>query len=150
MPKHPAPGPPTDAPSPQAAIVTLFRTATRLQQRFAATVEPAGITLQQFNVLRILRGAGTDGLTVTGIGERMIDREPGVTRLIDRLEARGLVTRGRTTTDRRQVIVKITPDGLALTHSLDDSISRLDQAVAGQLTGDERRELIGLLNRLGG
>jgi DNA-binding MarR family transcriptional regulator len=139
----------TTGPTAQEAIVSLFRAAARLRRAFSAAVEPRGVTLQQFNVLRILRGAGGAGLTVTAIGDRMIDREPGVTRLIDRLERRGLVARTRTSPDRRHVVVTITPDGLAVVRSLDRPIEQLDQSVAGGLTPGERQLLITLLERLG-
>src|SRR6185295_1524706 len=93
----------------QEAMLALLRTADQVHRSFARVVEPHGITLQQYNVLRILRGAGDAGLPTLEIGARMIERSPGVTRLIDRLEAKGWVRRERCPHDRRQVLCWITP-----------------------------------------
>ena len=78
-----------------------------------------GITLQQYNVLRILRGAGSDGIATLEIGERMVEQAPGVTRLLDRLEAKRLVRRARCRTDRRQVLCRIEPAGTRLLSDLE-------------------------------
>ena len=80
---------------PKKAWSRLVRTADLVRRVLDAVVEPHGITLQQYNVLRILRGAGAEGLPTLEIGERMIEQAPGVTRLLDRLEAKGLVRRQR-------------------------------------------------------
>ena len=84
------------------AVVGLMRTADLIKRQAAAIVEPHGITLQQFNVLRILRGAGADGLPTLEVADRMIEQTPGVTRLLDRMEAKGLVKSrvGEPTTER--------------------------------------------------
>src|ERR1035437_4343698 len=82
------------------AIVGLLRTADLIRRHAAAVVEPHGITTQQFNVLRILRGAGGDGLPTLEVGARMVEQTPGVTRLLDRLEAKDLVRRQRCPNDR--------------------------------------------------
>ena len=84
------------------AVVGLMRTADLVRRQMTALVEPHGITLQQFNVLRILRGAGDEGLPTLEVAERMIEQTPGVTRLLDRLEAKELVRRQRCPKDRRQ------------------------------------------------
>src|SRR5258706_12493191 len=75
----------------QEAAVALLRTADVIRRLFGAVVEPKGITVQQYNVLRILRGAGEPGLPTLDIAERMIETTPGITRLIDRLETKKLV-----------------------------------------------------------
>src|SRR5229473_5817955 len=96
------------------AIVALLRTADLVRRQVATLVEPHGITPQQYNVLRILRGAGEKGLPTLEIAERMIEQTPGITRLIDRLQTKNLVARERCLTDRRQVFCRITPAGLSL------------------------------------
>src|SRR6266545_2488093 len=99
----------TESPRPsfrtreQEAAVGLLRTTDAIRRHFSAIVEPHGITLQQYNVLRILRGAGKKGLPTLEIAQRMIEQTPGITRLIDRLETKNLVERERGATDRRCV-----------------------------------------------
>ncbi|HZJ72423.1 MAG TPA: MarR family transcriptional regulator, partial [Planctomycetota bacterium] len=89
-------------PSVEAeAVVGLMRTADVVKRGLARVVEPRGLTLQQYNVLRILRGAGPEGLPTLEIAGRMIEQAPGVTRLLDRLEAKNLVQRARCPRDRR-------------------------------------------------
>src|SRR5678810_566276 len=115
----------------QQATLGLLRTADAMKRSLAQVVEPHGVTAQQYNVLRILRGAGPDGLPTLSIGERMIEQTPGVTRLVDRLERKGLVARAPCPKDRRRVFCKITPKGLDLLKELDDPVNRWDiQAVA--------------------
>jgi DNA-binding MarR family transcriptional regulator len=143
------------------AVVTLLATADRLRAGLSAVLEPHGITFQQYNVLRILRGAGQAGLPTLEISARMIEHNPGITRLLDRLEAKALVRRERCPDDRRQVLCYATPlalgvldatDGL-LEHAAADALSRLDRDQVAQLvrlldsirtaassTANERRE----------
>jgi DNA-binding MarR family transcriptional regulator len=124
----------------KAAVLGIIRAADVLRRRGAALFEPYGITLQQFNVLRILRGARPDGLCTLTIAERMIEQAPGITRLIDRLEAKQLVVRVRSAEDRRQVWCRITPAGLRLLARLDEPVAALDrQAVAGLPRADQVR-----------
>src|SRR5436305_2090219 len=93
----------------QEAIVALWVTADRVRRRFADIFAAHGeITMQQYNVLRILRGAGPDGLPTLTIVERMMERTPGITALLDRLEAKGLVGRDHGQEDRRQILRTIT------------------------------------------
>jgi len=106
------------------------------------------LTLQQYNVLRILRGAGSKGLPTLEIGARMIERTPGVTRLIDRMEQKGLVVRERSRDDRRQVMCRITEFGGSLLRKLDRPVDALDDAVLGCLTDAEVAELIQLLDKV--
>lgn len=130
----------------QEAFLALLRTTDLLRRGLAAIVEPHGITLQQYNVLRILRGAGKDGLPTLAIGERMIERAPGVTRLIDRLEQKGLVERTRDGADRRQVTVRIAATGLALLKRLDRPIDALDERLFAALSPAELGTLVRLLD----
>jgi DNA-binding MarR family transcriptional regulator len=89
-------------------VVTLLRRADQLRSLLVQVVEPHGITLQQYNVLRILRGAGAQGLPTLEIAARMIEHSPGITRLLDRLEAKRLVRRRHCPRDRRRVVSQAT------------------------------------------
>ena len=134
----------------KAAVLGIIRAADVLRRRGAALFAPYGITLQQYNVLRILRGARPDGLCTLTIAERMIEQAPGITRLIDRLEAKQLVVRVRSSEDRRQVWCRITPAGLRLLARLDEPVDTLDrQAVAGLARADQMRlaELLQAVHR---
>lgn len=132
----------------QEATLGLLRTADVVRRHMAGLIEPEGITAQQYNVLRILRGAGPEGLPTLEIAERMIEQAPGITRLLDRLEAKRLVHRERCPTDRRQVTCRITSAGLTLLAALDPVVQRADVQLAGGLTQAEQRQLVRLLDRL--
>lgn len=103
----------------QEAFVQFQRAASRLMEDVARLLKPAGLRPTQYNVLRILRGARPDALSCGEITDRMITREPDLTRLLDRLESAGLVSRCRGEHDRRVVRVTITAEGLAVLKSLD-------------------------------
>lgn len=127
-------------------VVSLLRTADQLKRDLACVVEPHGLTLQQFNVLRILRGAGARGLPTLDIAERMIEQAPGITRLLDRLEKKALVRRERCPKDRRQVLVAITPGGLRLLAGLDGPVAEADDALLARLGSRRTVTLIRLLD----
>lgn len=131
----------------QEAAVALMRTADVLRRIVGAIVEPSGITSQQYNVLRILRGSGERGLPTLEIAERMIESTPGITRLIDRLETKKLVARERCLTDRRQVFCHITAAGLSLLTALDRPILDATNTALGILKKTELASLIDLLDR---
>ncbi len=136
-------------PSREAeALVALFRTTDRIHRLIESVVDPHGITLQQYNVLRILRGAGAEGLPTLTIAERMIERAPGITRLIDRLEARGLVERHRSEEDRRQVVCRISDEGLAVLAALDRPVDDADRRAFEALDASELTRFISLLDRV--
>src|SRR5438067_12213601 len=99
-----------------------MRTADVIRRFIGTVIEPHGITSQQYNVLRILRGAGLEGLPTLEIAERMIEQAPGITRLLDRLEAKKLVRRERPSDNRRQVLCYVTKAGLDLVRELDAPI----------------------------
>jgi DNA-binding MarR family transcriptional regulator len=128
------------------AAVSLLRTADLVRRTFQGVLEPFDLTLQQYNVLRILRGAEGSGIPTLEIGERMIEHAPGVTRLIDRLEAKGLVRRERCPEDRRQVLCYSTPEGRDLVDRLEGAIDVADEAAVASLSPAEQRQLIGLLD----
>ena len=132
----------------QEATLGLLRTADAVKRSLAQVIEPHGITPQQYNVLRILRGAGSDGLPTLTIGERMIEQTPGVTRLVDRLERKGLVARAPCPRDRRRVFCKITPKGLDLLKELDDPVNRWDMQAVAVLQPSDIDSLINLLDRV--
>lgn len=132
----------------QEALLGLLRAADVVRIRLAEIIEPHGVTPQQYNVLRILRGAGADGLPTLEIGVRMIERAPGITRLLDRLEMKGLARRQRSSTDRRQVFCTITPAGLELLVTLDRPVQAVDVEIASKLSAAEQRQLIHLLDVL--
>lgn len=132
----------------QQATLCLLRTADAIKRGLAQVIEPHGITPQQYNVLRILRGAGTDGLPTLTIGERMIEQTPGVTRLVDRLERKGLVARTPCPKDRRRVFCRITPKGLDLLVELDEPVNRCDAHAVSILPSSDLDSLITLLDRV--
>lgn len=130
------------------AVVALMRTADMVRRSVASVVEPAGITPQQYNVLRILRGAGADGIPTLAIGERLIEETPGMTRLLDRLEAKHFVKRERCPGDRRQVTCRITPAGLKLLRDLDPVVIPGNPGILGGATERDLARLIPILDRI--
>jgi DNA-binding MarR family transcriptional regulator len=133
-----------------AAGAAILRTGDMLRRHLETVLEPHGITWQQYNVLRILRGAGPDGLPTLSIGERMIEQTPGVTRLVDRLVAKGLVVRARGTLDLRQIICRLTPEGLALLARTDQPTDEADDFMLSALNEQQLDTLIDLLGRICG
>ena len=129
----------------QEATIALLRTADVVRRRLAQTVDPHGITLQQYNVLRILKGAAPDPLPTLEIAERMIEAQPGITRLLDRLGDKGLVRRERCADDRRQVHCWITEEGLDLLADLDPVVDEADRAAVGALSAAQVEQLLRLL-----
>jgi DNA-binding MarR family transcriptional regulator len=125
--------------------VALLRTADQLAWRGTEMFKQHGLSSTQYNALRILRGAGEKGLACSEIGERMINRDPDITRLIDRLERRGLVIRSREQKDRRVITTRITTAGLELLRSLDRPVTEFHQQLLGPLGERQLRSLIRLL-----
>lgn len=132
----------------QETTIALMRTSSVVSRRYARLVEPHGISLAQYNVLRILRGAGPEGLPTLAIRDRMIEEGSTVTRLLDKLEAASLVHRSRCRPDRRQVLCTVTDAGLALLASLDPAFDATDEATMSMLSAGEKRQLIELLARI--
>ncbi|MFL6293376.1 MAG: MarR family winged helix-turn-helix transcriptional regulator [Thermoanaerobaculia bacterium] len=130
----------------QEGVVALLRTADVVRRYIARVLEPYGITPQQFNVLRILRGARTEGIPTLAIAERMIEEAPGITRLLDRLEAKGLVRRQRCPEDRRQVLCHATPQALDLLGRIDDAMNEADESALGTLSEEDKAQLVRLLD----
>jgi DNA-binding MarR family transcriptional regulator len=130
----------------QEVILDLLRTNDRIQIRFARLFREHGLTLSQYNVLRILRGEG-EPLPCLEIAQRMVAVVPGITGLIDRLEAVGLVGRSRSCEDRRVIYVTITDKALDLLSRLDKPVDDLHKQLLGHLTHDELKELVRLLEK---
>lgn len=128
----------------QVAYLNLQRTASVLGRGLSEVLRRSGVTRTQYNALRILRGA--DGpLTCSEVGERMIARDPDVTRLLDRLEEKELVQRERSAEDRRVVVSEITEQGREVVDDLDGPVGRLHEKQLGHLGEEELRTLTSLL-----
>ena len=119
-------------------------------QELAVVLRPAGITPEQYHVLRVLRDAGPGGLACSDIAERSVSGDPDVTRLLDRLEKQGWASRTREPTDRRVVMARITNDGLRLLEELEAPVSALHARQLAALEPRERPVLRTLLQTLGG
>ena len=132
----------------QELTVALLRTADIVRRRLAAVVEPEGVTLQQYNVLRILRGSRGEPLSALQIADRLIEQTPGVSRLIDRLVAKKLVRRDRAASDRRMLECFITSKGLDLLARLDQAVTRADEAAVKVLSSTDAETLSDLLTRV--
>ena len=140
---------PTHFPSqPEELILGLMVVAEHVRDRFQDLFREHGLTSGQYNVLRILRGAGSGGHARCSIAERMIDRNPDVTRILDRLVKSGFVRRGPGSLDRRTSIARITPVGLALLRKLDGPVTELHARIAAPLKGEARIRLVRLLETL--
>jgi DNA-binding MarR family transcriptional regulator len=132
----------------QEALLGLVRTTDLVRRQLTAFIEPHGITLQQYNVLRILRGGGDEGVPTLEVADRMVEQTPGITRLLDRLEAKGFVKRQRCEKDRRQHLCWITPKGAALLEKLDKPLNELAEHLIKGLNHEERVTLIRVLDAL--
>jgi DNA-binding MarR family transcriptional regulator len=132
--------------SPQEEVLlTLMRTADCLHRAFQQRLKPFGLTVTQYNVLRILRGAGTRGLTCTAIGRMMITPVPDITRLLARLQAQNLLSQQRDSQDRRIVWTHISEEGFEILRKLDAIVERTPRELLQRLSCDEVGELTRLL-----
>jgi DNA-binding MarR family transcriptional regulator len=131
----------------EEASLGVLRTASLIRRALARVVEPSGITPPQYNVLRILRGAGTAGLPTLVVRDRLLEEAPGITRLVHKLDAAGYLRRVRSTPDRRLVMCYLTPKGLALLKRLDPLIGATHEFGVTGLSNAEQRTLIELLDR---
>ena len=129
-------------------FVALLQTADTLGQEAEQLLKAAGIPNAQYNVLRILRGAEPEGLACRAIGDRMISHDPDITRLLDRMEKRGLITRERQTDDRRVVRTRITPQGLSLLKTLDQPIHDLHKRQFRHISTARLKTLFDLLEEV--
>jgi MarR family transcriptional regulator, organic hydroperoxide resistance regulator len=129
----------------QEAYLALLRTADALQAEVEAWLKEFGLTGTQYNALRILRGAGPEGLPCREIGERMITHDPDITRLLNRLEERSFVKRTRAKHDRRVIYGKITPAGLDLLREMDAPLEKRGREMLRHVPQEKLKQLIELL-----
>ncbi len=129
----------------EEALIALARTTDQLGRQIDSLLKQYGLTGTQYNVLRILRGAGKAGLACSDIAERMVTRDPDITRLLDRMERAGLCTRARDQKDRRVIVARITTKGLRLAAELDDPVNELNLRMLGHMGKDRLRGLLALL-----
>jgi DNA-binding MarR family transcriptional regulator len=127
------------------ASLSILRTAAEIEYQTSETLKPHGLTLTQYNALRILRGAGREGLCRNEVRDRLIAKVPDATRLLDRLEEMGLVIRTREGEDRRFVLTRVTPAGLDLLDRLAQPVADLHREQLGHVGADKLRNLIELL-----
>ena len=132
----------------QEAYLSLLRTADALQSRVEAKLKEFGLTGTQYNALRILRGAGQDGIPCSDIAERMITRDPDITRLLDRLQKRGLVERSRGKQDRRVIYGKISAAGLKLLREMDAPVEKNGREILRHVGQAKLKLLIDLLEQI--
>jgi len=131
----------------EEAYLNVLRTADALGRHLDQLLKRRGLTATQYNVLRILRGAGAGGATCRDIGERLINAEPDVTRLLDRMERLEVIARRRNDQDRRFVTVRITDRGLKLLAELDRPIQELHKQQFARLSEEELIQLIAGLEK---
>ena len=129
----------------EEALLSIARTEAVVRENLERVLGPYDLSMTQYNVLRILRGAGPAGLCRNDIGERLIARMPDVSRLLDRMEAAGLVHRFRSMEDRRLVNTTLTAKGKVLVNKLDSEVAQYQKEQVGHLTDAQLRSLIHLM-----
>jgi len=129
-------------------FVAILKAADAVGQEAEQLVRSSELTGTQYNVLRILRGAEPEGLACREIGERMISHDPDITRLLDRMEKRSLITRERQTQDRRVIKTRITPQGLSLLKTLDQPVRELHKRQFQHMTAGQMKTLAALLEEI--
>jgi DNA-binding MarR family transcriptional regulator len=129
----------------EVVYLNVLLTAEHLMRGEVDALKAADLSFAQYNVLRILRGAGGEGLSCREISERMIHRDPDITRLLDRLEARGLISRSRVETDRRVIMARATDEGISVLAGLDEPINGIHQRQLKHLSRGQLKALSDLL-----
>jgi DNA-binding MarR family transcriptional regulator len=132
----------------EEAFIAILRTSDKLQQQLVELLKRHGLSPTQFNALRILRGAGDAGLPCSEIGERMINHDPDITRLLDRLEQRDFVQRERDQKDRRVHVARITRTGLEILKTLDRPIEEFHRHFIPKIGESSLKSLIRLLEKV--
>jgi DNA-binding MarR family transcriptional regulator len=130
------------------AVLGLLKTTDLVRRVISEVVEPAGISMQQYNVLRILRSAGAEPLPTLEIRSRMIEQTPGITRLLDKLETGGWVTRNRNKGDRRQILCGITAKGKKVIDDIDSPMKAVYDQLLGHVPDHEVTVLVRAMNKL--
>jgi DNA-binding MarR family transcriptional regulator len=124
-----------------AAFLEMVKAVTEAERGVAELLKPVDLTAAQYNMLRVLRGAGPEGLTCGDVAARLVRHDPDVTRLSDRLAARGLIASRRSDRDRRVVITRITDKGLGLLATLDGPMDELHERQFGHMSDEDLRRL---------
>ena len=137
-------------PAVRETALAVLRAADLVRKSAARVVEPHGVTLQQYNVLQILQGAGQDGLPTLEVATRLIEETPGVTRLMDRLEAKAFIRRQRCPQDRRQHLCWLTGDGAELLARLTPAIAAALERTFRVFDSHKHQQLTALLNSVDG
>jgi DNA-binding MarR family transcriptional regulator len=132
----------------EEAVLSIARTAALIEHAGSEALKPFELTITQYNVLRILRGAGSDGLCRNEVGERLVTKVPDVTRLLDRMEAADLIVRERGGRDRRFVATRITDKGLKLLEKIDRELPAIHGRQLGHVSQKRLRELISILEEV--
>ncbi|HEU5040755.1 MAG TPA: MarR family transcriptional regulator [Gemmatimonadales bacterium] len=132
----------------QEATIALLRTASVVSRTIGRALESSGLSLAQYNALRIIRGAGAEGVATLAVRERMIEEGTTITRILDKLEAAGLIRRTRSQPDRRLVLCFATPKGLRLLEQLDPKVNAADEAAMAGLGAERLRTLLDLLDEV--
>ena len=133
------------SPLEERIFVLILRAADYVGQQTEQVLKPHGLTGTQYNVLRILRGAGPEGLPCKSVGDLMISHDPDMTRLLDRMEKRGLIGRERQKDDRRVVKTRITPAGLDILKKLDNPVREFHKRKFAHISGTKLKQLEELL-----
>lgn len=133
-------------PPASVAFLSIVQAAEEMQRGVAELLKTRDLSLAQYNVLRILRGAGPEGATCGDVSDNLVRHDPDVTRLMDRLDKRGLIERARDTKDRRVVRTHLTKAGLALLAELDDPVDELHARQLGHVGNKRLAELVALLD----
>jgi len=129
----------------EEVLLNLMRTGDALMREMTLALKSYGLSPTQYNVLRILRGAGESGLACGSIAERMLTRDPDITRMLDRLEKRALITRARESRDRRVITARIAPEGLNVLRAIDEESPRILKSMLGHMGERKLRKLSSLL-----
>jgi DNA-binding MarR family transcriptional regulator len=132
----------------EEASLSIVRKSDLLLQRFTDLLKPYNLSPTQYNVLRILRGAGKEGASCKDVGNRLIARDPDITRMMDRLEKRGLLRRDRTEQDRRVVTHRLTDEGLTLVNELDRPVRDLNRAMWRGVAPEKLETLMAILKEI--
>jgi DNA-binding MarR family transcriptional regulator len=130
------------------ALLNLERTADLMMRKATEALKTVDLSPTQYNVLRILKGAGPDGLACREIGDRMVTKDPDITRLLDRMEDRGLVMRARDSKDRRVVTSRITSKGAKLAEEMEQPLLKLHEQMIGHLGEKKLQTLVDLLEQV--
>jgi MarR family transcriptional regulator, organic hydroperoxide resistance regulator len=129
-------------------FLDILKTADGIHKRYSEVMEPFGITFQQYNVLKIVRVAGTNGIPTTDIADSMIESSPGLTRLIDCLETKNLVERVRSNQDRRVVTCHVTKAGATLLEKMEASVKKAEGSLMKTMTSEQLTTLKTLLSEV--